>query len=268
MLTRWFKSSVAPLLMAPLVLGGFNPAQARPDCEDWNTESFFKEASATDVALCLSKGADPNTQSKVLGFTPLHTAVFTENPAVVKALLDGGANVNARTKFGYGFTPEWTPLHMAVGNNETPAVVQVLLDAGADPNAANPVGWTPLHTAAQYSETPVVVQALLDGGADPNAANPVGFTPLHGAALYSKTPAVVQVLLDAGADLNAWTKDGATPIHLAAGSKTPAVIQVLLDAGADLNARTEAGQTPFDLIPDDSPLRDTDVYWQLNDASF
>ncbi|WP_236619728.1 ankyrin repeat domain-containing protein [Candidatus Synechococcus spongiarum] len=95
---------------------------------------------------------------------------------------------------------------------------------------------------------------------------------MHRAAEHSKTPAVLQALLDAGADPNARAGiEGfrSKPLHLAAEhGKIPAVVQALLDAGADPNAQDEVGRTALDLIPDDSPLRGTDVYWQLNSARF
>ena len=151
----------------------------------------------------------------------------------------------------------------------TAATVQDCLGAGADPNARGVLGLTPLHRAALFSKTPEVVTALVNVGADPNARAALGFTPLHWAAAESQTPEVVTALVNAGADPNARDEDGFTPLHRAAlFSKTPEVVTALVNAGADPNARTGDGRTPFELIPEDSPLKGTDVYWRLNEARF
>ena len=49
----------------------------------------------------------------------------SNNPAVITALLEAGADPEARDKFG------GTPL-LAASGNENPAVIAALLDAGAD----------------------------------------------------------------------------------------------------------------------------------------
>ena len=80
---------------------------------------------------------------------------------------------------------------------------------------------------------------------------------------------MVKALLAVGADLEARAVVGLTPLHLAAArSKNPAVVKVLLDAGADPSAKTTDGTTPVELIPNDSPLRGTDVYWRLHDGRY
>lgn len=67
---------------------------------------------------------------------------------------------------------------------------------------------------------------------------------------------------------NLMTGTGGFDRSASVGSEAPAVVQALLDAGANPKARNMYGRTAVDLISYDSPLYDTDVYWQLNDASF
>ena len=86
--------------------------------------------------------------------TPLHWAARgNENPAVIAALVDAGADLKARTEGGL------TPLHWAARGNENPAVIAALLDAGADLKARTEGGLTPLHWAARGNENPVVIAA-------------------------------------------------------------------------------------------------------------
>ena len=115
------------------------PVHAQVDCANWNTDTFFKAAEASDVTRCLQAGADLETQDGRAGFTPLHWAAPYSTEAV-RTLLDAGADPNTRDVSGK------TPLHVAVlwGNAET---VRTLLDAGADPNARDVSGRTTLHDA-------------------------------------------------------------------------------------------------------------------------
>jgi uncharacterized protein len=65
------------------------------------------------------------------GSTPLHAAVVSNQPGIVKFLIDHGADVNAKTNLG------WTPLDMAQGiffanaRKDYPAAAAVLRTAGA-----------------------------------------------------------------------------------------------------------------------------------------
>jgi uncharacterized protein len=67
-----------------------------------------------------------------------------------------------------------------------PAIVKLLLDAGADPNAATtpPPAETPLHWAASSDDFDVAV-ALIDGGADLETPGGSIGTPLDNAVGYS-----------------------------------------------------------------------------------
>ncbi len=96
----------------------------------------------------------------------------------------------------------------------TPEAVKAVLAGGADVNARTKDGWTPLHFAAGVSKTPAVVTALLKGGADVNARLESGETPLQVVAVPSETPSIVTALLEAGADQTAKAEDGQTPFDL------------------------------------------------------
>ena len=157
------------LIAATFGLGFTAPALAQVDCADWNTGEFFEMATARDVTVCLTDGADVSARGES-SITPLHWAAYwNENPAVIKALLAAGADPMARDEGGE------TPLHWAA-YNKNPAVIRALLAAGADPMARTESGVTPLHRTAGFNGNPAVTQALLAAGADAAMRTAMGRT--------------------------------------------------------------------------------------------
>ncbi len=154
---------------------------------------------------------------------------------VVEALLDSGADINARDE------QNQTALHQAASKGHTP-VVKLLLKRGADVNAKNLFGQTPL-LAPVYRGSLDTVRALLSAGADVEARSELtGQTPL---LIVSCGPTkVVEALLEEGADVNA--KGEAyheTALMLAAISGNKATVQALLNKGADVKAASTNGRT-------------------------
>jgi uncharacterized protein len=96
------------------------------------------------------------------GWTPLHLAAFFGHAEVASALLDRGADVNARSTNAM----KNTPLHAAAAGNNT-ELMRLLLERGADANATQQGGWTALHAAAQ-SGNREMLELLLAHGAHVN----------------------------------------------------------------------------------------------------
>ena len=131
---------------------------------------FWQTATLEDLTRASDRGADINAGDINNGWTSLHeAAAFSEKPEVISLLLDGGADINARSISGS------TPLHLAA-SFQTAEIVALLLDRGADINSRDMDGETPLHLAVRHN-TSGVVELLLYRGADINARNNTGETP-------------------------------------------------------------------------------------------
>jgi ankyrin repeat protein len=178
----------------------------------------------------------------------------------VQALLDGGADVNAKPNercppaFGLGDPVCGTAL-IAASLFGRLDVVKALLARGAAVNAKNGNGETALLQA--YASCRLdVVQALLANGADVNARyydNGVTALMVRPDLLLTLAPDacqpatcpvldLAQALLAKGADVNAKNKDGMTPLfwHSLGGLD---IVKALLDRGADVNAKDNFGGT-------------------------
>ena len=118
--------------------GGFVVVEEFSDCPlckaakdgDLERVEFLLDSGENPNAVSQSVNANPEATGGIVGDFALRFAVFAGRTDIVKALLDGGADVNKPNKNGS------TPLSSST-NHSSGEITMILLDAGANPNAAN-----------------------------------------------------------------------------------------------------------------------------------
>ena len=111
------------------------------------------------TGVLIYAGANLESVTRIGAFTPLHVAARSASGEVVRALLEAGADPEARTTTGE------TALHFAASAG-SPEAVAALADAGADLEVReHSAGQTPLMFAAAAGSTDAM-RALLEAGAD------------------------------------------------------------------------------------------------------
>ena len=196
------------------------------------------------IPQIIAKGGNSNAKN-AQGETPLFTAVRTNKPETVKALIKSASNPpldsSARDIFGN------TVLQAAIGWNALDAAAAVLnlqkAEAATLINAKNTAGKTALHLAAQKGDT-AFINLFITYHADINMDDATGRTPLAEALRYGKTSTVL-LLLKEGASPLRQDIQGRTALHEAVGAAPIAVITALRNAGADPLVRDSYGVTPL-----------------------
>ncbi|MCJ1267062.1 hypothetical protein MMC22_006947 [Lobaria immixta] len=220
-----------------------------------------------EVWQALEKGADINTKNGK-GLTPLFLAASTGNEALLRLLLEHGADIHIQdlgsrkaTVLSYSKTEAITSIllehvvniHASDSDGRSSlrlaaesgrdTLVQLLLKQGAKIDEKDEIGNTALHRAATFGHE-TVVQLLLDHGA--NEKDLMGLTALHHAAATGHETAV-QLLLNHGADINEKGPQEYAALHLAAKYGHETVVQLLLKSGANIRERGKRGSTALHL---------------------
>ncbi len=234
------------------------------------------------VLELLERGADPTLASDA-GATPLyavlnvHWAPKARHPQplayeqqetgyleLMRALLDAGANVNARLNRTLWFTTYnrdllgvdrtgATPFWRAAHATDVPAM-KLLLEYGADPHL--PTIKVPRRSFGGGDETdPSGLPPVPIGGPAVHpihAAAGVGYGQgfagnSHRHAPDGWMPTMRFLVEELGADVNARDQNGYTPVHHAAARGDNEMILYLVERGADVTAVARSGQTTVDM---------------------
>lgn len=231
--------------------------------------AFIKACRFGDAKLVrqwLRRGMSPNAMYENTGRRALTAAAAGGRVAVVRALLDAGADPNGHDSWR-AMPPRGTALEKAceLGHRD---VVRLLLERGAsieEKGLRTPL-WTAvahghpelvkllLARGARFDDSafakaiwagkPETVALLLAAGADPHRRDDDGETPAHGAAIHASAD-IMRLLIAAGADVNvASTIQRETPLHVAARWGHLETIAALLEAGASVDALNHKKKTP------------------------
>ena len=266
----------------------------RVSCSNWHTPEFYDQPlSAIDIAHCLDAGVDVNAQWPN-GLTPLHIALEfdpnTVSAAIVRELVNAGANVNARAdqfvddtvlnrairngkvqaaevlinagadlnQAGSTFTPLSEVIRIPdLSSNERMQLILIMIDAGVDVNqaGASPHWYTPLNRAVlserrSPSESDQLISVLINAGADPNKVVDGGSGPPLWYAVFFDLISSATALLEAGANVHALNSDIPMDGSALHVAKSGAMVELLLVWGANPNALDYYDETPLSFIQD------------------
>ncbi|HEV7395212.1 MAG TPA: ankyrin repeat domain-containing protein [Pyrinomonadaceae bacterium] len=192
-----------------------------------------------DARRELDGGADVNARSRSGGSALMWAASGYKNE-LVELLVTRGADVNAVDEQG-------STALMSSANSNNRDAVKLLLDHSADTNIVNKEGKTALLFAAKGGHTQIAEQ-LLAKGADFRVRTPEGRTPLLEACSEgSAQEELVQLLIAKGADPKVVDNEGNTALILAARAGAFQMLEPLMAAGVDVNAKNKAGQSALKL---------------------
>jgi len=212
----------------------------------------------------LEAGADPEEPETGESWSPLQSAVYSDQVEVVRLLLDAGAGVNGAEDGNN------SPLVLAIQSGSVDVfrilrergaslnvdaeylsflfttaasyghleVVKWLLTQGADVDMTDFQGCSALTRAAK-SDQLEMVKELLRLGADPNHRDHDTETVLMWAADHAGNAAVLRALIRGGADVNAVNDMESTALSWAMRDGDPEMVQALLEGGVTIR--------PFDL---------------------
>ncbi|MBT4884838.1 MAG: hypothetical protein HON55_01630, partial [Legionellales bacterium] len=224
--------------------------------------NFAIEKGRTDIAKALiENGADVNAKDKD-GLTPLNMATYFSHLDIAEFLIKKGANLNAKDKYGF------TPIHLAIVQDNLELVKLFL---GRDPNiintADNYANINPLHIAVSFGHIDIA-EFLINKDADVNAKDKSGSTPMHMAIIQVDkkiAKGLIKALINIEKiDLDAKDNKGYTPLHTAIERLNLGAAKAFITKGANINAKDNKGYTPLHTAIEHRNLRSVNALIEKN----
>jgi ankyrin repeat protein len=214
----------------------------------------IRNGDHAQVTKLLRAGTDVKSADSD-GTTALMHSAIESDVRMMKLLIDGGANVNARNAL------DSTALMYAATNL---AKTRLLLDAGADVKVTGKRGATPMSVAVTADRSTPVLKLLIAKGAQPEdrLMTPVaqkgdleairyllsigvhaGDATTLSAAVLGRCEPCVRLLVENGASATGAGPGGSGVLSQTAKTAMPELSQFLLDHGASLDSKDREGFT-------------------------
>ncbi|KAI8486216.1 hypothetical protein Bbelb_361160 [Branchiostoma belcheri] len=219
---------------------------------EWHRTALHKAARKGNSAiadLLLNRCPSLLDMQDDKGYTALHVAARDGHTDFVKALVDGGANVELKTD------ADCTALQLAVrkGEDVRKNIIEMLSCVTEEPaekltHPAQAVGIK--NKAIQSGDLRHLAWALKQPAVNPDDLNEDGLSPLHVLCIMGHQQATKQIdlLIRAGASINLADKRSYTPLHYAITNGHTAITKHLLTNQADHRLATKEGLTALHLV--------------------
>ncbi len=257
-------TAASPTPPAPVAAPSPREAEPPPKPAPATLVDAARDGDVEAIRRLIAQGADLEKPDGPQNYRPLHAAARWGGPAAVTALLDAGAQRDARGGW------ERTPLHVAAAHGRVDAA-RVLIDRGADLAAEDLSLDTPLALAELVHQDAVAdllrskgatvrardiswaalngdrerIDELVAQGVDVSAPAVRGQTPIV-LAMSSGNEKLVPFLISKGARVDTTMPEaGRQALHFAAAWELREAFEQLVAAGANKEARDDNGATPL-----------------------
>lgn len=182
------------------------------------------EAEDADAAIrAIEDGATLEARGGDNDATPLIQATKKNLPLIARALIDAGADVNAKD----GIQDSAFLYAGAEGLDE---ILRMTIEAGADVKSTNRYGGTALIPASEHGHVSTV-KILIAAGVPVDHVNKLGWTAMHEAIILNDggpdQVETVRLLLEAGADPDITENEGRTARELAVEKGYDEIVAVI-----------------------------------------